>query len=322
MFKGRLTPMLWSVSSMVLLLAAGARAEVPRDREPGANAGSPEDAGTVSMVRREALYRTFQRAAKGRGDLRELGVGSSPIVGALLTGVTLFPVGIAAAIDGRRPAVGDAVLVGGGVALGAGLVALALGSESRHNDMIAEAGMQAGFASAWLGLALSGRNVREDGSTFGADRVHLGPLSFAIAGYATTGLLIAEGVARPRLSRAALRRDAHQLADAEAYLAMGDDDIAAIEGDLAVTATRWPGWVRAMPHLLAVGASIGVAIGESSGDERLLAVGSGLSSLLMAFLAAAQDEDLLTVYRDELGRGGLEVELVLSGAGLALSGRF
>ena len=131
---------------------------------------------------------------------------------------------------------------------------------------------------------------------------------------------VARPVSRPRTSAATLRRDARQLADVSSYLALGEDDVPRIEGDLGATRSRWPGWLRAMPHLLATGASLGVALGERDGDERLLAAASGLSSLLLAFLAAMEDPDLLTLYRDELG--GVAIDLVISGDGVGLSGRF
>lgn len=311
--------------SLMLLSAAPARAgEGPVEGEVGGPMGSVVgDDGAALVGRREALYRTFKRAAKSAGgDLEDVGAGSLSIVSTMLTGISLVPAGIAVTVDGERPALGVGVLVGGGLALGAGVVGLALGSGSRYRDVVADMGLHAGFASAWLGIALSGRTIRDDGSSFGADRVHLGPLSHAIAGFATTGLVLAEGLSRPRLASATLQRDARLLAGTRSYLAMGEDEIGRIEGDLAVTASRWPGWVRAMPYFIATGASLGVALGERDGDERLLAVTSGVSSLLMAFLAAAQDPDLLVLYREELESGGLEVELVLSGSGVGLSGRF
>lgn len=299
----------------LLLFSVPAGASEPRDPAEPTARGAPD----LLTTRREALYRTFQRAS-GTGQVADVGAGNLSPYLAFLPGIALTPVGVAALVDGDHPAIGVGLLVGGGLALSGGIAAVALGQDSPYRDVVAEAGLQASFATAYLGIALSGRTTRSDGSTFGLDRVHLGPLSTAIAGYATTGLLIAEGVSRPRTSAATLRRDARQLADVSSYLALGEDDVARIEGDLGATLSRWPGWLRAMPHLLATGASLGVALGERDGDERLLAAASGLSSLLLAFLAAMEDPDLLAIYRDELE--GVAIDLVISGDGVGLSGRF
>ena len=107
--------------------------------------------------------------------------------------------------------------------------------------------------------------MRDDGSAFGAERVHLGPLSHAIAGFATTGLVLAEGLSRPRLASATLQRDARLLAGTRSYLALGADEIGGHTVDRHVVAR--PPLAHAGDLGLVVAGDVGLAVADSDGFE-------------------------------------------------------
>lgn len=288
--------------------ASVAAAEPTPPASPTLSATAP----TALELRREALFRTFQKQGWKDASL-VFDIADIDIVGDMLWAVALTPAGLIAAGDDRpevRP-LAVPLTTSGGIALVAGVTGILLDGDSPWRRPIVQAGFEAAHATAYLGLAL-------------ADERYLpGVAPLVVAGYAGAGLRLLEAALRPGLPVGALRRDAAMLADPIRYLGMTEDDIARVEGHLARHDDHWPGWVRASPHLLAAVASLAAALVEDEGEVRAIDAVAALPSLLMAVLVWG-DADLLPTYRSELERGarGLEIDLVIGGTSAALVGSF